>query len=82
MTYPSRTCRIGDRHGGTGQSYQNRTLAFLGDGLAHPGAPTDVTVPDMFKSEDPSAAERGMAGFATAAGGPPIAVLLNRSGGT
>ncbi len=51
------------------------------DELAHGGAPSDVAIPDMYKSDDPSSAEKGM-GFAAAAGGPPITVFLNRAGGT
>jgi hypothetical protein len=42
---------------------------------------SDITVPDMFKSDDASPAERQM-GFAGATGGPPVTVFLERNGGT
>ena len=51
------------------------------DELAHGDAPSDVAIPDMYKSDDPSSAEKGM-GFAAAAGGLPVTVFLNRAGGT
>jgi hypothetical protein len=49
--------------------------------LAQPGGASDITVPDMFKSDDASSAEKLM-GFAGATGGPPVTVFLERSGGT
>ena len=44
---------------------------------------SDVVVPDMYKGDDPSAAEQTMAiGMGPAASGPPVVVYLNRGGGT
>jgi hypothetical protein len=51
------------------------------DELAHDTTPTDVAIPDMYRSDDPSSAEKGM-GLASAAGGLPVTVFLNRAGGT
>jgi hypothetical protein len=51
------------------------------DELLQAGGASDVTVPDMFKSDDASAAEKQM-GFAGATGGPPVTVFLERNGGT
>ncbi len=51
------------------------------DELAHGGGASDVTIPDMFKSDDPSSAEQKM-GLANGSGGPPVTVFLNRAGGT
>ena len=51
--------------------------------LASDPGVSDVTVPDMFKGDDPSSAEQTMAiGTGPAASGPPVLVYLNRNGGT
>ena len=49
--------------------------------LAQVGGASDVTVPDLFKSDDASPAEKRM-GFGAGAGGPPVTVFLERNGGT
>ena len=49
--------------------------------LQQAGGASDVTVPDMFKSDDASPAEKHM-GFGGATGGPPVTVFLERNGGT
>lgn len=51
------------------------------DELQQPGGASDVVVPDMFKSDDASPAEKNM-GFAGGASGPPVTVFLERNGGT
>ena len=49
--------------------------------LSQAAGASDVTVPDMFKSDDASPAEKHM-GFGGATGGPPVTVFLERNGGT